>query len=288
LAEKLVDTEALMFQSMLPLTARACGQFVSRGRGRHMRRVAHDYELIFVTKGVLEMQVGEKSFAVAAGETLLLTPHVEHWGTADYEMELSYFWLHFQLNITHIAGTSEGFRTSSEAFTTSIPEYCAVERPDYLAELFRRYLDDQTGRYFDPLSRNLLLWLILSETHPLSASRHDPGPLVLASLADNYIQKNFHHHLTTAVVAEHLGCNPQYLSRIYHQAFGQTLTETIHRKRTTHACHLLLNTEMRVNEIARSCGMEDVSYFLQLFKRHKGMTALAFRRLHARNSVSTE
>ena len=71
------------------------------------------------------------------------------------------------------------------------------------------------------------------------------------------------------MIAEHLGCNPQYLSRVYQKPSGQTLTTTIHRKRVTQACHLLLNSEMRVGEIARSCGMEDVSYFLQLFKRQQ-------------------
>ncbi len=256
---------------------------MSQGRGRHVRRIPLDYELIFVTKGTLEMQAGDKDYAVRAGETLLLTPQVEHRGTADYEPNLTYFFVHF---LPHPVPQENSLNQSS--MQTSVPRHCKVERPDYLAELFRRYLDDQTGSHSDPLSRSLLLWLILSESHPASTAQHDPGSLVLASLADSHIQLNFQQRLTTAVIAEHLGCNPQYLSRVYHQAFGQTLTTTIHRKRVTQACHLLLNSEMRVGEIARSCGMEDVSYFLQLFKRHKGMTATAFRRLHARNFIGTE
>jgi AraC-like DNA-binding protein len=284
----MTGTEALAFQSRMPISAGICGQFVSRGQGRHVRRVPDDYELIFVTRGLLELQTGPKRFAITAGETLLLMPHVEHWGTAEYASDLSYFFIHFRLNTARSIGAPEAREKSSEDLTTFVPDHCVVERPDYLTELFRRYIDDQTGSYYDALSRNLLLWQMLNEAHPRDASRQDPGPLVLASLADNYIQTNFHQRLSTAVVAEHLGCNPRYLSRVYHQAFGQTLTETIHRKRITQACHMLLNSEMRVNEIARSCGMEDVSYFLQIFKRHRGMTAIAFRRLHARNFVSTE
>ena len=64
---------------------------MSQGRGRHVRRIPLDYELIFVTKGTLEMQAGDKDYAVRAGETLLLTPQVDARGTADYAAELDVF-----------------------------------------------------------------------------------------------------------------------------------------------------------------------------------------------------
>jgi AraC-like DNA-binding protein len=239
-----------------------------------MRRLPTDYELIFVTKGVLEMQIWMKRFSVSAGETLLIRPQEEHWGTKDYGPELSFFWMHFlvqpqQLDLEHQPDSPFA------EIATVISQHTIVEKPDSLAELFQHLLDEQRGYHSDQLSKNLLVWLILCETRS-------------TCLADNYVQLNFHHRLTATLTAEHLGCNPQYLSRIYRQAYGNTLTEAIHRTRIAHACHLLLHSNLRVNEIASSCGLDDASYFLQLFKRHKGMTATAYRRLHAPIFVNTE
>lgn len=282
------NSEALSFQHPLPISSRHAGQFVSRGLGRHVRRLPTDYELIFVTKGVLEMQAGKKRFAVSAGEALLLRPHEEHWGTKDYGPDLSFFWMHFLLTTQEQPDGEEG-----ETNTTALRQHTVVQRPDSLTELFRHLLDEQRGKDADPLAQSLLVWLILRETRsvrdrPARPAGPRSGSLVLAAQAESHVQLNFHHRLTAALTAEHLGCNPQYLSRIYRQAYGSTLTEAIHRTRIAHACHLLLHSSLRVHEIARSCGIDDTSYFLQLFKRHKGMTATAFRRLHAPVAINTE
>jgi len=290
LKETATDKETLAFWHALPVAARHGGHFISRGLGRHVRRLLPDYELIFVTKGVLEMKAGRSRFAVSAGETLLLRPFEEHWGTKDYGPDLSFFWVHFLLQVPVSAHSPQEECPAPEAqepprnagqMATAIRQHTVVERPDYLAELFRRFLDEQRSGRADALSQNLLVWLMLSEAHPPRLAGPGSGPVVLAALADSYIQLNFHHPLTAARTARHLECNAQYLSRVYRKAYGLTLTEAIHRKRVAHACHLLLESNLRVGEIARSCGMEDVSYFLQLFRRHKGMTATTFRRLHA-------
>lgn len=251
-----------------------------------MRRLPTDYELIFVTKGVLEMQIGTNRFSVSAGETLLLRPQEEHWGTKDYGPELSFFWMHFLMRPPQL-NLEQHPDSACEESATVISQHTVVEQPDSLAELFQHLLDEQRGYHSDLLSKNLLVWLILCKTRSTCLTGPHSRSRVLAALADNHVQLNFHHRLTAALTAEHLGCNPQYLSRIYRQAYGNTLTEAIHRTRIAHACHLLLHSNLRVNEIARSCGLDDASYFLQLFKRHKGMTATAYRRLHAPIFVNT-
>ena len=106
--------------------------------------------------------------------------------------------------------------------------------------------------------------------------------------AYTFIRRHFHEHLTVQHIADQMPCTSKYLSRIYHETYGVTLTEAVHQMRIEYARSLLLNTNQSVSQIALACGFTDVSYFLKLFKRHVGSTALSFRKLRARSNIVTE
>jgi AraC-like DNA-binding protein len=44
---------------------------------------------------------------------------------------------------------------------------------------------------------------------------------------------------------------------------------------------------LTIAQVAYACGFEDSGYFRRLFKKSKGMTPNAFRRLHVRVHVNT-
>lgn len=272
--------EKLDFRHAPPIRGHFAGLLVSRGVGGHELRICSDFELIFVRSGELQMREDERRFTVQAGETLLLWPGRRHWGTVDYPPDLEFFWLHF---------TIDGADSAEAPSTLSIPQHAAVRRPDFLESLFRRYLDDQEARRLQPLNSGLLVWLMLAEIadQPPTPGA-DGASAVIAGRAEDYIRTHFHLPLTASRIAAEMPCNPQYLSRIYRQVYGQTLTEAIHRVRLGYAQRLLMHSNRSVGEIARACGIPDPSYFLKLFRRYTGMTALAFRRLNARSNVVTE
>jgi AraC-like DNA-binding protein len=94
--------------------------------------------------------------------------------------------------------------------------------------------------------------------------------------------------LTTSEIAVHVGCNPQYLSRVYRRVYHMTVTEGIHQARLEYARRLLIDTNRSIKEIAFVCGFTDPRYFYRLFQRREGMTALAFRRLNTRTFINVE
>jgi AraC-like DNA-binding protein len=276
--------ERFEFDHEMPIQGVRGGLLVSRGIGGHELRHCPDYELIFVRAGELHMQEEDRRFTVRAGETLLLWPERRHWGTRDYPADLEYFWLHFSIPRVSI---KEGEITAGTGLV--IPQQVTVRRPDFLESLLRRFLDDQETHRLNPLTSGLLVWLMLTEIAEQSAMPGGAGAsAVIAGRAEDYIRTHFHLPLTASRIAAEMPCNPQYLSRVYRQTYRQTLTEAIHRVRLGYAQHLLMHTNRSVGEIGRACGLEDTSYFLKLFKRYTGMTALAFRRLNARSNVITE
>lgn len=252
------------------------GLFVSRGRGVHPRRRLSSNELIYVRKGVLSIREEDAPFEVAAGQTLILFAGRQHEGAAPFPPDLSFFWLHF----TSAAPVVEP--------AISVPQHVAVEREDHLTELFRRFLSDQESGALDPLSGSLLLRLMFCELARSRAAtaRGESAATHLAGRADAYIRTHF-HRLTAGSLAEALGFNANYLSRVYREVYGRSPTEAIQQCRLRHARQLLLEADGNVDAVARACGFEDTGYFRRLFKRDEGMTPRAFRLLYSRAHTNT-
>ena len=272
--------------SRLPLTfssafqAGDAGLFISRGRGRHVDRVAPHFDLIFVREGRLEVYEEERLFHINAGETLLLWPHRHHWGAARYLPGVTFYWIHFTLHETigdHIAFAE-----------MKLAQQMHISRPERLAQLFDQYLEDSQRGYFNAAQANTLLQLILLEI----AAPHPPEPEIkadpLAVRALSYIRAHHGLPLNASEVANQANCNADYLARLFREAYGMTMTQYIHQCRLNAAKNMLLGTDKNIDEIAREVGFADAGYFGRLFKRTEGMTAFAYRRKYARTYIMTE
>jgi AraC-like DNA-binding protein len=276
----------LNLTASLPVVAAGGGLLVSRGLGRHPDRVVPYFDLIFVRSGVLGIQEEGKRFAVGAGQTLLLWPGRRHGGTKPYAADLSFYWTHFTLSA---AGANPKRDEGAAWAALEAPQLATLSRPAHMTALCRRFLDDQEDAQ-DPVSAALLVLLMLREIvrPPLPGEGAQRASAGLAQRADAYIRTHFHQKISVATLADELGCNPNYLSRVYRQVYRLNATEAIHRRRLDHARRLLLDSIANIDEIARESGFDDPGYFRRLFKRHQGITPLAYRRLYARVYVNTE
>jgi AraC-like DNA-binding protein len=255
---------------------------VSRGEGIHPTRTITSHELIFVHDGNLGMFEGNRRFSLEAGQTLLLFPGREHGGTEDYPEDLRFYWIHFHLDAAPRRGAA------GDDLVT-VPQVAAIARPDRLAELYHRYLDDQeTGALTAASGRLLILQMLCEAERPSRKEETLSAGGILASRAEQLVRHRFHEPLTTAEIAGRLRCNPDYLGRAFRAAYGKTLTRAIHERRVRHARKMLLESNLNIAEIARDCGFDDSGYFRRVFKRQEGMTPLAYRRLYARAHVNTE
>ena len=79
-------------------------------------------------------------------------------------------------------------------------------------------------------------------------------------------------------LAEALTLSPSYLSDLFHRETGQTLSHYINEQRMRLAAELLDSTALQIQTIARHCGVLDVQYFSELFKKHIGMTPKEYRK----------
>lgn len=92
------------------------------------------------------------------------------------------------------------------------------------------------------------------------------------------VQYDLTADLSLKTTAAQLNVNPSYLSNLFHKECGCTLTEFVNRQRIDRAVLLLSNSKKAVQDIAAECGIQDVNYFIKLFKRQTGLTPNQYRR----------
>jgi two-component system response regulator YesN len=100
------------------------------------------------------------------------------------------------------------------------------------------------------------------------------GKIVLA--LQEYIRNNLSGDLSLTRLGEHVRLNPSYLSRLYKQMTGMSLTDYISEIRIE-AAKELLHTNMKIQDIAEAVGYYSGTAFARFFKKHINMTPQEYR-----------
>ena len=99
----------------------------------------------------------------------------------------------------------------------------------------------------------------------------------LAETVYEYVKRNYRNSLSTKQLSEVFFVNPSYLSRLFSQRFGITITEFITSTRVGHAKRLLLTTNAPIVSIALNVGFDDANYFARVFKKITGISPTEYR-----------
>ena len=252
-----------------------CGLFISSGKGTHPDRVLNDYELIVVRKGTLSIWENDVRFDVSPGHALVLYPRRRHRGATPFGRNLSFYWIHWVFK-PHV----------KTAGRLHVPQLVQVQRPEYIAELFHRILDDRESHRLDPYHASLLLLQILSEVGRAPLDEEHASGSALVGRAEAYIIHHMAERLSTARLARALRINPDYLNRAFRKIHGMTITEYLHRRRLKDAAMMLRDSTDSIAEIASTCGYATAVHFRRMFQRFNGVAPLDYRRLHARAFVN--
>lgn len=93
-----------------------------------------------------------------------------------------------------------------------------------------------------------------------------------------YLEWNYQYDITVNELATHkYFVNPSYLSRLFKTETGMTFSRYLKELRMKKAAELLQESDLKIGDVASCVGYNDVSYFIQTFKKQYSMTPEQFK-----------
>jgi transcriptional regulator GlxA family with amidase domain len=105
------------------------------------------------------------------------------------------------------------------------------------------------------------------------SSHHDE----IVAQVQQWLQSHLSSPVSMAKMASKVQMSPRNLNRRFKRATGMTPLSYLQSLRIAGAKDLLRHSNLTVGDIAWQQGIQDVSYFSQLFRRHSGMSPLQYR-----------
>lgn len=100
-----------------------------------------------------------------------------------------------------------------------------------------------------------------------------------------YLNEHYKEELSLKMLSSHFGYNPEYFSRSFKEYIGINLIQYIKKLRIAASKVLLLETDLKISDIALEVGEPDIKTFIADFKKEFSITPLQYRKLHKGNNL---
>ena len=95
--------------------------------------------------------------------------------------------------------------------------------------------------------------------------------------AVQYIDAHFNEAVTLEKIAEKVYVSPNYLSRLFSNEMGRSFMEYLTDRRMEKAKLMLGEQDAKASEVGEKVGYDNPHYFSRIFKKHTGMSPLAYK-----------
>lgn len=95
----------------------------------------------------------------------------------------------------------------------------------------------------------------------------------------NIISDRYYEDLSLKTLSDEYNINSSYLGQIFSKETESSFSEYLNKTRNIKAKDLILNTNMRINDISNQVGYSDTSYFYRKFKKYYGVSPSTLREM---------
>ena len=270
---------------------------------------SHDYTQIwYVTRGQCEHHVEDQSYLMAAGDTFLIPPKMEHRtvlrpDSAVISVELSLEEvlpsrqdqagadLQNQLDMMLMMNFLENSRSRQPRFRFRPEVMPTVDR--LMKELLAEFREEPPC-YQDMLRlklRELLLLFIREFLVSPDYQATDATYERYRSLMDkaiSYIDKHYTESLSLEDACRISTLSKTYFCYLFKLITKQTFVEYITQRRIQGAMRLLEHTDCSIQRVSEQMGFHDAAHFSRTFKKVVGVSPRSYRKLRSASTPEQE
>ena len=223
----------------------------------------------FVLSGKGSICLNNKRYEVGPHQIFLIPEDVRTSYQADAEDPWEYIWI-------HIGGPKIPLILKKAGLSAENPVYTSLACHEEIESLARDIVDNYTRQYYCIGS----IYKICDYMIENAASKETPdieNSLVYVKNVISYIRLKYSEPIKIEDIASSLGLNRSYLTRLFKEATGYSLSDYLLTYRMKVAARLILESSMNISEIATSVGYSDSFTFSKAFKRHFGYSPTSYR-----------
>ncbi len=235
--------------------------YITNPLWKHAQRISSSpHNLLFVTEGVLYIEMQDTRYTVNPGECLYLPRGVPSIGYRPSTTPTGFFFARFKTN---------------KPFP--LPTHFAVTNATLVRELYMHlvrsyYNPDYPQAGLDAMLHALLYTLYYQLNHVEEKKDNS-----LAAKIKDYLDSTVYRNLTVADVAAHFGFCPNYVNRVFFRAEHMTIKTYTNLLKINRIEELLVSFNTPVNVIAQKLNFPTPSALSKYYKYHTGHTPEEFR-----------
>lgn len=232
------------------------------------------YLFFIVLKGSGELIYQNRNYILHPGSCVLIDCHHQYSHTTS-ESLWSLRWCHFYgptLSLIYEKYVERGGK----------PVFDPIDQAPYLATLDALFEVAGSSDYIRDMRinerLNQLLTLLMSESWHSEKIVSPTSKKASVIPVKEYLDQHYAQQITLDRLSQRFYINKYYLTRVFKEQFGLSITAYLQIVRITHAKQLLRFTDQSVESIGLECGLGSVHYFSRVFKDVEGVPPSTYRR----------
>ncbi|TBL80440.1 AraC family transcriptional regulator [Paenibacillus thalictri] len=233
------------------------------------------YKFLYIHSGRGIYRVGERTYELGPGGAFLLSPDVVAYYRADEQDPWTYSWVAFD-------GINAGTYLRLARLSPFEP-VVQCRQPEAFELIFRHIYEACQLKVSSGTRLLSHLYALLSLLIEQAEAGHAPAKMdnpqeTYVKKAIEFVHINYSQTVTIAEMADWIGLERKYLSKLFKQATGLSPQDYLIQFRMNKACELMGNPSLSIGEIAGSVGYKDPLLFSKMFKKLNGVSPTEYRK----------
>lgn len=236
--------------------------------------VKDHFKIHYISSGKGIFQVGNKTYHLKKGQGFLICPNTASYYQADCEKPWSYSWVAF--NGLHAEAYLRRANLSVENPIFELKDDSCLCQ--CLEEMFTASKSSRSSDVKLLSALYTFLGILIDiPNHQDSILRAPTSKEMYVKKAVEFIETNFSRQISISEIAEYVGINRKYLSKLFSQILEMPPQNFLIQYRMNRACELMKMTDLSIKEISYSVGYNDPLLFSRVFKKLHGISPNYYR-----------